>query len=275
MVGDGPTASPPGEAWYLYCLARSGDVAAVEGPGVDGEHGVRLIRLGDIAAVVSRVRVDEFCGAVAEARMRDLAWVAPRVRRHHDVVQRATLASPVVPAPFAVLFSSPERLAAWLGRRREAIASALDRFAEHGEWAVKVILDRRLAEVWLAESVSPEAGEEPPSEGARYLRARGVRVAMARRLDEWLHAACVQIARDLGEWAVEFRERAVVAWLAEEPTAVVANWAFLVPRGAATAFAERVEAIDTEHGERGLRLRASGPWPPYSFSPHLEPDPAR
>ena len=60
---------------------------------------------------------------------------------------------------------------------------------------------------------------------------------------------------------------------AQEPGARILNWAFLVPRGAAEDFGVRVQRINAAHVEEGLVLELSGPWPPYSFCPSLEPEP--
>lgn len=263
----------PGEALYLYCLARAGELAAIEGPGVDAEHSLELISFKDIAAVVTRVRVDDFCGPSAEARMKDLAWVGSRVCRHHEVVEHAMARSPVVPARFAVLFSSRERLGAWLGTYRDAIWRALDRFTSHEEWAVKGMFDRRKGEARLLRPALERQGGEPSSVGARYLRERGARAAIGLALDTWLAQASAGIVRALLKHAAEFRERVIVGGASEGNGTPVANWAFLVARSAVDEFAARVESINAEYAGQGLTLELSGPWPPYTFCPPLGPQP--
>lgn len=266
-------APEPGEALYLYCLARAGELAAIEGPGVDAEHSLELISFKDIVAVVSRVRADDFSGPSAEARMKDLGWIGSRVCRHHDVVERARGRSAVVPAPFAVLFSSPERLGAWLRAHRDAVSRALDRFASHEEWSVKGALDRPKGESRLLSEAFEHQGGEPSSVGARYLREQGIRATIGRKLDAWLDAACAGILGALREYAVEFREREIVSGASAETGTPVANWAFLVARSAVDEFAEVVESINAEYAGQGLTLNLSGPWPPYSFCPPLGPQP--
>src|SRR3990167_5528715 len=108
-------------AVYLYCVARHGALAPTDGPGVDVERPLDLVPFEDIVAVVSAVRRDDFLGPPAEARMRDLAWVGPRVCRHEEIVERVMRSSPVLPAGFAALFSSRTSLASWLERHHDAI----------------------------------------------------------------------------------------------------------------------------------------------------------
>lgn len=273
--GDPAVVSPMtagGEALYLYCVARPGALPSIAGPGVDGEHPLSLIPFRDVAAVVSVVRVDDFCGPEAEARMKDLPWVGSRVRCHHAVVERAMRHSAVVPLPFAVLFSSSRRLLGWLELHHEAISHALGRFTDHEEWAVKGTLDRPRAEAGLASTVL-RGGPGSTASGARYLKERASRSAAGRELDAWLRNVVGAIAGELSACAAEFREREVLAGAAEDQGTPVLNWAFLVPRSGRGVLAARIESINAVYVDQGLELHLSGPWPPYSFCPPLEPEP--
>jgi hypothetical protein len=258
-------------ALYLYCLARPGALAAIDGPGVDGEHSLELLPFEDVVAVASEVRVDDFLGPSADARMRDLAWVGPRVCRHEEVVERAMRASPVVPARFAALFSSRESLATWLETHHDAISCALDRFADHEEWAVKGTLDRGKAEArFLDAALARREGVRSSSPGRRYFEERRIQAGVGREIDAWLKEVGAGIAEALLDLAVEFREREVVSGGApDEAGAGVLNWAFLVPRSRVDDFRARIQRINDEQSEQGLRLTLTGPWPPYSFCPSL------
>jgi len=262
-------------AVYLYCLARPQAHAALDGPGVDDECPLNLIPFKDVVAVVSAARVDDFVGPPAEARMRDLAWVGPRACRHEEVVERVMRSSPVMPARFAALFSSRESLANWLERHHAAISYALDRFADHEEWAVKGTLDRRTAEAsFLAAALVRCGSALSSSPGARYFDERRLQAGIGQELDAWLKEVGAGIARALLDCAVEFRERPVVSSGAppEEGTRIL-NWAFLVPRSRTDDFGAQVQRINDEHTEHGLVLDVSGPWPPYSFCPPLDLEP--
>lgn len=272
LAAPGPVPAA-GEALYLYCLTRFGSLPDIEGPGVDGEHPLSLVPFRDVAAVVSVVRVDDFCGAEAEARMKDLPWVGSRVQCHHQIVEHAMRHSAVVPLPFAVLFSSRERLLAWVGQNHDAISRALDRFTGHEEWAVKGTLDRQRAEAGLA-STALRGAPGSTASGARYLEERASRAAAGRELDAWLRDVVGAITGELSACAAEFREREIPAWAAEDQGIPVVNWAFLVPRSARDALAARIGSINAVYADRGLTLHLSGPWPPYSFCPSLEPEPS-
>jgi hypothetical protein len=262
-------------AVYLYCLARPDALTRLDGLGVDGESPLNLIPLKDIVAVVSAVRLDDFVGPAADARMTDLAWVGPRVCRHEEIVERVMRSSPVLPARFAALFSSRESLASWLECHHDAISRALDRFADHEEWAVKGTLDRRTAEArFLAAALARQEGALSSSPGARYFEERRIQAGIGQELDAWLKEASAGIARALLDCAVELEERAVASGGAppEEGTRIL-NWAFLVSQSRTDDFGARIQRINDEHAERGLVLDVSGPWPPYSFCPPLDPEP--
>ncbi len=262
-------------ALYLYCLTRSGTLAAIDGPGVDGEGPLEMIPFKDVVAVVSAVGVDDFLGPPAEARMKDLAWVGPRACRHEEVVERAMRVSPVVPARFATLFSSREILTTWLEAHHDALSLALDRFAGHEEWAVKGRLDRHKAEArFVAAALAQQEGVLSSSPGRRYLEERRIQAGIGHELDAWLREVSAGIARALLEHAVELREREVVDGGApDEEGARILNWAFLVPRSRLDDFGARIQQINAEHAPHGLVFDLSGPWPPYSFCPSLEPAP--
>lgn len=259
-------------ALYLYCLARPGALAAIDGPGVDAERPLELIPFRDMVAVVSTVGMDDFLGPPAEARMTDLAWVGPRACRHEAVIERAMRVSPVVPARFATLFSSRETLATWLETHHDAISRALDRFTDREEWAVKGTLDNRKAEArFLAAALARQEGVRSSSPGRRYIEERKIQAGVGQELDTWLKEVSAGIARALLDHAVEFREREVVSGGApDEAGARILNWAFLVSRSRVDNFNARLQRINAEHAEHGLVLDLSGPWPPYSFCPSLD-----
>src|ERR1035441_10314340 len=97
-------------AYYLYCLApREWDIKpSIAGVGED--RPVSFQACEGISAVFSEVELGEFCGDSAEARLRDLAWLGPRVCRHEAVIDQVLCHGPVLPARFATLFTSVDSL---------------------------------------------------------------------------------------------------------------------------------------------------------------------
>lgn len=268
---DPATASPAEEAIYLFCLARSGALTAIDGAGVDDARALELISFRDIVAVMSAVKRDDFCGPEAEARMKDLAWLGPRACRHEAVTESVMRTSPVVPVRFATLFSSRERLAAWLASHYAAVAGTLEQFTAHQEWSVRGTLAARKAQAPLV-AAALARGARSASPGVRYLEERRIRTNIGQELNTWLEGVCERIAQLLLQRAAEFRERPVGPKVSDDEGSPVLNWAFLVASERVGEFHACIDEINAAHAEQGLVLACSGPWPPYSFCPALDAD---
>lgn len=258
---------------YLFCFARSHLVGETEGTGVDGQLPLWVFRsLPDLCAVVSEVLLEDFCGAAAERRMQELAWVAPRALRHEEVVEKVMRQSPVLPGRFGTLFSTPESLAEFLDLHRLTISQFLDRVANQDEWSVKGLLDRKRAgRTLMSENMAahqPQLDALPP--GTRYFQEQRIRAGAEKELSLWLNRTCRQVASDLMARTPDFCECPVVP--CEPPESgieVVVNWALLLPKSSTTAFRARIDQLNANLAPQGLVFELSGPWPPYRFVPPL------
>jgi hypothetical protein len=254
----------PATAWYLYCLAPSGRIGRIEAPGID-ERPVTVLACGGVTTVLSEVPLDEFCGEAAEARLQDLAWLAPRVCRHEAVVEEAMRKGPILPARFAALYSSTASLEQFIACNRQAIAEFFSEIGGRQEWAVKGMLLREKARSALRATAPPALSASP---GARYFEEKRIEAGLARQVSLWLKEVSAGAAAELEPLAAGFRERKVTdAGPDEDGTETVLNWAFLVAPEGIGEFRARVGQLSAAHAARGLSLRLSGPWPPYSFVP--------
>ncbi len=239
------------EALYLFCLARTDQLDNFAEPEIF------LHPFSGISAVLSRVSTEEFCGAEAEAHMQELAWITPRAHRHQQVIEKVMRHSPVLPARFATLFSSQERLENFLAEHTAAISKFLTNMVDKEEWAVKGLLDRTAAiDKLAAEQIAQAQLSEAP--GKRYFQERRIRMAAEKQVNSWLKQVCTEIADELKSLAVDFSKRQVL------DTEMVVNWAFLVPSHQVTEFCAKIEQLNVKYA--GLVFEYSGPWPPYSFS---------
>ena len=260
-------------ALYLFCFARSNLIGELEGTGVDGQHPLSVFRpFPNLCAVLSEVRLEDFCGGAAELRMRDLAWVGPRALRHEAVVEEVMRHSPVLPARFGTLFSSQERLAEFVDRHGAAISQFLERVADQEEWSVRGLLDRKQAGRALtsASLAAQEAQLAALLPGRRYFEEQRIRARAEKELSLWLKETRRQVANHLRLQASDFCECPEVP--REPPESgieVVLNWAFLLPKSATPAFRARINQVNEKHAMGGLVLELSGPWPPYRFVPPL------
>ena len=263
---------------YLYCLARLSRLPTPpqEGTGLDGQSPLEVASFQDLAAVWSPVQVEDFCGPEAETRMRDLTWIGPRVIRHQEVVAGVMRHSPVLPARFGTIFSSPAGLMEVLRRRHHTIAGFLERITDQEEWAIKGMLDRSGAkEKLFSRKLAEEAdGLGALSPGQRYFQEKRLRAGCDHDLQHWLKDVSRKLWAGLRDYGADFRERSV---LSREATGsdqdMVWNWAFLVPIAVMPAFLARVREAGAQCAHRGLTVACTGPWPPYSFTPALDLEP--
>lgn len=255
---------------YLYCLARSDRLPAVlDGVGVDERAPLFELTEGPIAAVLSEVRLDDFTGPDAEARSRDLAWLIPKVMRHEQVIESVLDRSPVLPARFGTIFSSPDRVARLIQADHAAILDFLERTAGHQEWAVKGYLDRKVARGHLVEEAQAALDPRLPP-GTRFLQERRLQAQADTQLHRWSSQARAQVRDELARHAADTVDKELLSLPADDtPGEMVANWAFLVPVAEVDAFRQTAARLDQELSAQGLALRCAGPFPPYSFTPAL------
>ena len=263
---------------YLFCLARVSRLPPLPltGKGLDGQSPLEVVSFQDLAAVWSPVPLEDFCGPDAEARMRDLTWIGPRVIRHQQVVTWLMRDSPVLPAKFGTIFSSSANLLKVLHHHHDTIAGFLEDIEDREEWAVKGLLDRSQAkEKVLGLKLAREAERLGAlSPGKRYFEEQRLRTGTEQELQQWLTEACRHLLNELRDHAAEVRQRRL---LSREATGsdkeMVLNWAFLVPAKAVPGFQAMIQDANARYAASGLVFECTGPWPPYSFAPalHMEP----
>lgn len=259
-------------ACYLYCLTPSGCGLHTTLTGVDGNHPTFVHPCGDLDAVLSEVEVDEFCGESAETRMQDLTLLGPRVCRHETVIEEVMRRIPVLPVGFGSIFTSTHTLEQTVLEHREAIATFFTELGDSQEWAVKGLLRRAvgMADLESLEQAAVIDSAPAASAGARYLQDRRARIQSERNFNLRLKEFCRKAAAALGAHALRFRERKILdAAIAKADTEVVLNWAFLLAPAALEDFNACLHRFNGGESFPGLTLTPTGPWPAYSFAPHL------
>jgi hypothetical protein len=260
---------------YLFCLARLSRLPLLPlgGKGLNGQSPIQVLDFEDLAAVFCPVALEDFCGPEAAERLRDLTWIGPRILRHQEVVAGVMRHSPVLPARFGTIFSSPANLRRILQRHHDAIAGFLGQVTNQAEWAVKGMLDRaaaqeKLLSLRLAQEADRLAGLSP---GRRYFQEQRLRAGSAQELQEWLQEVGRELWRELHTYAAAVRERRLLAREASgSDKEMLWNWAFLVAEKAVEDFRARIGEANAQYSDRGLVLEFTGPWPPYSFTPALD-----
>jgi AcrR family transcriptional regulator len=258
------------QAIYLFYLTWAAIAAPAE-RSVEGEAPICVHRSGDVAAIVILVPIDEFCGAEAEQRLKDVEWVSTRVVFHEKIVEDGWRRGVVLPCRFGTLFSSFEMLDRFIEAHRPAVHAFLNEVEAEEEWTLKVLVDASAARRWLGSKQAPHVSSSASSPGMHYLRQRRAQADVEKHLREWLESACNEVARSFDDYVTRRRQREIFDTITPDSDSELAlSLALLVPQQRRERLQAHVDAINQERSEQGLSFLLNGPWPPYSFCPALE-----
>jgi hypothetical protein len=153
------------------------------------------------------------------------------------------------------LFSSLPALVAALAEA--GAPEALARVGDAEEWAVQA---------WLLPPTAPE-GPPPHEGGAAWLRRKRERAEKDRRDAEERRRWLDQLADDLEGLALRATSLPLprVELAPDSGETPIVHWALLLERGRGADLAAALGARGDAAQKLGLRLRATGPWPPGSF----------
>ena len=231
---------------YVYCLGDDLSEAAFEGLAGVGRARVRVLSLGGLAAVVSEAG-DE-ATVVKEENL--LA---------HNRVNAAALArSTPLPCRFGTR-AAAERLTEYVSTNEAALAAALARERGCVEMSVK-LMEKSEAGSQKSEVESEAAGADAGAAGAgtAFLLKKRREILGEEGARRHAEEAAAWLASGVGELAREADARL------SPSEAIFVRAAHLVERERVAEYRARLRALAA--GRRDLRLLASGPWPPYSFS---------
>ena len=265
--------------YYLYAMTWADCPWPDSGPGVDPRFAVELVPCAQLAAVASRVGLDQFDLTKLEDGTADIRQLTEVAVRHNEIVSLVAKDRPVLPARLGTLFQSRPSLAAKLASCEEGVASFLRRLGDRKEWAVKVYLDEDAAEGALAESPPGDDPSAKQFDGSGSCAGEGAQYLAARRLQKD-RRRCVQstVGREVS--AIDAHMRSFTdSWhrlpplpgaLTGRPEKMVWNGALLLPSASLRPFLTDCERLRSDLAPKGLILEVTGPWPPYHFCPSLE-----
>ncbi|RYP83634.1 GvpL/GvpF family gas vesicle protein [Nocardioides guangzhouensis] len=241
---------------YLFAVSRGlpeGALSAVT--GFDGEH-LRLVRSGDLQAVVCAVDLAEFGEAALPRNLEDLRWVEHVARTHDEVVRAVARHAEAAPMRLVTIYADEDGVRRQLDRVHDDLVAALDRVTGRSEWGVKV----------YARPGEPPAAPAPrEASGAAYLQRKREAAQARRTADEQVE----HVARALHE-ALSGATVAARVLAPQDPRLsgrherMIHNGAYLVPEERADEFQATATLLGSSRPD--LIVELQGPWPPYSFA---------
>jgi hypothetical protein len=257
---------------YLFCLTPAEPLPKIAGNGMDGEHPLFIEVIGEVAAVLAEVNIEDFSGPEAQQKMEDLAWMAPRALCHEEVILSAMEQGPVLPVRFGTVFSSIEAAAEPLRPRQDVLMKFFQDTIDKKEWTLKGYVDRpqaraRMTAARLAAEKEQLAGLSP---GKRYFLKQKIKGVVDKDVAIWLKEMERDILRVARDASVGFSEcRLQSRDVTGRDEEMFFHGALLVPDGSVAALEDVTNEWNTRHETQGLSLELSGPWPPYHFAPVL------
>ena len=223
--------------------------------------------MGSVAALIARVPIAEYCGVNGERNLADASWLAPRVRRHAELVDRTMQWSPVFPIPFGTFYKTIESLTAFMKVHGATIGAFLNLVENKEEWEL-----RAEAEFDNGEFLDTLACDYRPdwralSKGARYMRVCRDREALLELARTNAAAAICDYLAKIEPLTASVRELPPGRELDPKAREKIARYALLVDKANVNQLREHVHttAASLDH----VAIALSGPWPPFSFRPDL------
>ncbi|MBT2471803.1 GvpL/GvpF family gas vesicle protein [Streptomyces sp. ISL-66] len=224
-----------------------------------------------LAFATSHVPAADFNESALKHHFEDLEWLENVARAHHDVVQKLTAHTTVLPLRMATVYQDDDRARQALTEQHTTLAERLTQLTAHTEFGVKI---------YLAPTTPPTDPDPDPAIDAGTASTPGKAYLQRRKAQhnalEATYGQAQQAAATIEAIASRYAsqrvrhpaQRGALAGSAEN----VLNDAYLVPNEYAQRFKADLEeaaaAID------GVRVDVTGPWAPYSFAMSPRQDPA-
>ncbi|WP_406839601.1 GvpL/GvpF family gas vesicle protein [Streptomyces sp. AHU1] len=222
---------------YVYAICRPFSAAlSAELTGVGGIP-PRLLRHGDLVAVVGSVPEREFAAEPLRRRLEDVHWLEATVRAHQSVIDALTAVTSPLPLRLATVLRDDSGVRVMMDERREDFLRTLDRLDGRVEWDVRVYA-----------APAGDSGGSGNSAGE-----------FTSRLHDTL-SECAEENRLLTPRNPRSARDAPPGGEGEK----IFDAAYLVPRADSGEFVERVNGKVGE--EPGVRVELTGPWAAYSFT---------
>lgn len=249
---------------YVYGIARASDAARVASAGLTGidEGQVGCVVEGALMGAASDVEEAEYGEATLNERIRDLDWLAARAAQHQAVNGRLLdLLGTVLPLSFGAIYRDDERVRQMLREDAEARVAQLASLAGRAEWVVTISRDAGPpADDAEVRALDAQIEASPPGRAFLLDKQRGT--TLARALERRDAEAAASALAGLADVAERTYQEPVAAGGTDT---VALRASILVARDREAALASAIGELERGLGERGYRVRASGPWPAYRF----------
>lgn len=261
--------------FYLYGLiptAEKNEKSFIPFKGIDKEHESYTISMGDITAIGSDVREEEYSEEVIKDKMNnDMEWLQEKAMHHHDVLAALQNKYTVIPMKFCTIYKSKSSMEQQIGASRKKINDSFLKVMGNEEWNLKIYYDGTKLKEHLRNSHPGIAAKKeeirklPP--GRQFFEKRKLDQHLDQEVEREINKRCEDIHNQL----TQFSDYSTVKKnLSKEVTGKIYdmswNSVYLIPLPQVEAFLEDIQEKKQSYEEFGLQMEASGPWPAYHFA---------
>jgi hypothetical protein len=277
-AGSTPASDEREQELALYVYGVVFDGATLQPTvGIDEVHRLTTIEGEGIAAVASRVPLEEFGEEALQERREDLTWLEQKARLHEQIVAGIREQQTLVPMRLCTIYRAERSVEEMLAREHEFLLDALLRLDGRKEWGVKLLRSDTGAPTGDDTSVDPvtDVGDEPiedagdPSAGGpgqRYLSQRRSQQQRRAEAGSRVQELCASVHERLASLAVEAKVNPLQPReLTKREEQMLLNGVYLVDDAMTGAFEAAIAELQNEHSADGLIVELTGPWPPYNF----------
>jgi len=259
------------ELYYVYAFTWGDCPIEAIGPALDPRYPLEMVGNGRLAALASRVGLDQFDLSKLQAGTADVEWLSQIAVRHNAVVGRAAQSGPVLPMRMGVLFRSRNSLLERIAQCHSVVSEFLERLGDRQEWGATIYLDDARAERALAPAGPPSVvSPSATGSGAKYLAGRRDRQQARRAVKEQSQREIAEAEAALAGKADSFCPvRVLPSSLTGRREKMMWNAAFLISPSACPAWRELADCLAHDLAGKGLLLETTGPWPAYHFCPEM------
>jgi hypothetical protein len=248
---------------YVYGIARASDAPRVASAALTGidEAAVGCVVEGPLLAAASDVDETEYGEVPLNEHVRDLEWLAARAAQHQTVNGRLLeLLGTVLPLSFGTIYRDDERVREMLRDDTSDRVAQLASLAGRAEWVITVSRDAEApVDDTDLRALDAQIAASPP--GRAFLLDKQRSTTLSRSLERRDKEAATAALSGLEGVA----ERTYEEPVASGTELVALRASILVAREREADLLKAIRSLEGSLGERGYRVRASGPWPAYRF----------
>jgi hypothetical protein len=241
------------EARYVYCVACNGGRSTLGRIGLDGCE-VYTIPYRDICAVVHACRPEPY---KSDERKTVEGWVAA----HEEVVEKALeLYGTVAPVTFNTIVNGGDsQVEEWLKKEYSRLKTLLEKLQGKDEYGIQIFLNSSSLKEELEKELAESSRELEGKPGTAYFYRQKIEKTLKDRMEAKIKALFEEFYTAIRACVEDIHVGKVKE---SEGEIMIANLSVLVKR-------EKLETLKKILGDisgrKGVRVRFTGPWPPYSF----------